>query len=337
MTVLVTGAAGFLGGHVIDVLLERGDRPRALIHPCDQAERLEAAGVDVRRGDVASLAPLTAAVKGVDIIVHCAARTGPWGLEQAYMQTNVTALEPLVDAAQAAGVQRIVHVSSITVHGNDVGGWADEEAPFREEPNPYSRSKIAGERLLERMVAERRAPVTIVRPGWIYGPRDVASTARIARMLEARRMFVIGSGDNHLPLIYVRDVAEGVLLASQAPAAVGRAYLLVNDEPVTQHAFLATLAAELGVPPPTRRIPYELVLRAGALSESLGRLARSRRPPPVMRYGLQLLGGENRFAISRARAELGFLPAVNLRDGVKRTAHWYRDAVQLGGDLKDAA
>ena len=336
MTVLVTGAAGFLGGHVIDALLEQGHRPRALIHPRDEAGRLEATGVDVRRGDVGAAGSLSAALKGVEVVVHCAARTGPWGRERDYMQTNVRALELLVEAAYAAGVQRIVHVSSITVHGNDVHGWADEQAPFCEEPNPYSRSKVAGERLLERMIG-LGAPVTIVRPGWIYGPRDLASTARIVRMLETKRMLVIGSGDNHLPLIYVRDVANGALLAARAPGTIGRAYLLVNDEAVTQQEFLTALARELDVPPPTRRIPYELVLCAGAISESLGRFARARRPPPVMRYGLQLLGGENRFAISRARAELGFSPSVSLREGVRRTVDWYREVIQPGGHLQDPA
>lgn len=334
MTVLVTGAAGFLGSHVTDVLLERGDQPRALIHPCDDGERLERAGVDVRRGDVASTAALRAALNGVDIVLHCAARTGPWGPEQAYLRTNVQSLEPLVHAAQAAGVERIVHVSSITVHGNDVGGRADEQAPFREERNPYSRSKIAGERLLQHMVTELGAPVTIVRPGWIYGPRDIASTARIARMLETKRMVHIGSGDNHLPLIYVRDVAHGILLASRASEAIGRAYVLVNDEPVTQREFLGVFAAELDARAPTRHLPYQLMLRAGAVSEHLGRVAHIRRPPPVMCYGLQLLGGENRFTISRARQELGFAPQVSLRDGVRRTVEWYRGAVKADGALE---
>lgn len=337
MTVLVTGAAGFLGSHVIDLLLERGDQPRALIHPSDPPGRLQAQGVDVRRGDVGSVAPVRGALQGIDTVVHCAARTGPWGPEEDYTRTNVSALELLVHAAEAAGVRRIVHVSSITVHGNDIGGWADEDAAFREEPNPYSRSKIAGERLLQRMTADLGASVSIVRPGWIYGPRDAASTARIARMLESRRMFVIGSGKNHLPLIYVRDAAEGVLLAADTPTPNGRVYLLVNDEPVTQREFLGTLAQALGAPAPTRHVPYELVLCAGAVSENLGRLARFRRPPPVMRYGLQLLGGENRFAIRRARHELGFSPAVSLRDGVARTVEWYRDAVQPRGPVEAAA
>jgi 2-alkyl-3-oxoalkanoate reductase len=329
MTVLVTGAAGFLGSHVIDLLLEQGENPRALIRSGDDPRRLHAARVEVHTADVGDRVALSAALQGVDCVVHCAARTGPWGPEHEYERTNVRALEVLAYAALAAGVERIVHVSSITVHGNDVAGQADETTPFHEEPNPYSRSKTAGERLWERLTRDVGAPVTIVRPGWIYGPRDSASFTRIARMIETRRMFLVGSGENHVPLIYVRDAAHGVLLASEVAAPPGRSYVLVNDEPVTQRQFLSTIAAELDVPAPTRQIPYELALRLGSLSEGLGRLLHRSQPPPVMRYGLQLLGGENRFVISRARRELGFTPVVGLHDGVRRSVEWYRHTASV--------
>ena len=97
----------------------------------------------------------------------------------------------------------------------------NKTAPWRVEPNPYSRSKVAGERLLERMIREEGAPVTIVRPGWIYGPRDVASFARFAAMIERGQMVMLGSGRNHIPLIYVRLVADGILLASEKARAAG--------------------------------------------------------------------------------------------------------------------
>jgi nucleoside-diphosphate-sugar epimerase len=329
MTVLVTGGAGFLGSHLVELLLEAGESPRVLVRPGDDVTALTGCDVDIHRGDLADPAALASATCGVDRVLHCAARTGPWGPADEYERVNVRGLETLVRTALAAGARHIVHVSSITVHGNDVRGAADETAPLREEPNPYSRSKVAGERLLQRMVRDEAAPVTIVRPGWIYGPGDRASFARLAEMVATGRMVVVGDGSNRLPLIYVRDVARGIVLAAEAERALGRSYLLVNDEPVTQRDFLDAIAAELGVPAPRRRLPYRLALTAGATAEALGRLARRREPPPVMRYGLQLLGGENRFVITRAREELGFAPLVDLAEGVRRTVAWYRAADEL--------
>jgi nucleoside-diphosphate-sugar epimerase len=247
------------------------------------------------------------------------------------MRTNVRGVETLVKAAMAAGVRRFVHVSSVTVHGNDVGGAADEDSPLRIEPNPYSRSKVAAEKLLHRMIRDEGAPVTIVRPGWIYGPGDTASFGRIVRMIDESRMITIGSGQNHLPLIYVTDVAEGAVLAGQAEKAAGRTYLLVNDEPVTQRDFVTAIAAELDVPAPARRIPYRLAVMLGGLAENAAYLARRQQPPPVMRYGLQMLGGDNRFVITRARQELGFSPATGFAEGVRNGVSWYREAYQAPG------
>jgi nucleoside-diphosphate-sugar epimerase len=334
MTVLLTGAAGFLGSHLTDLLLANGERPRVLVRPGESVGAPADADVDVHRGDIGDRAALEPALSGVDRVLHCAARTGPWGPAAEYERTNVRGVETLVRAALAAGVQRVVHISSITVHGNDVRGAADETAPLREEPNPYSRSKVAGERLLERMIRDEGAPVTIVRPGWIYGPGDRASFARIARMIQKGQMVMVGAGENHVPLIYARDAAHGVLLASEAGQAAGRAYLLVNDEPVTQRDFISAIAAELGAPTPTRHIPYSVGLMLGAVAENLGRLARRREPPPVMRYGMQLLGGENRFTITRARHELGFAPLVDLAEGVRRTVEWYRATYTAAGPVK---
>lgn len=333
MTVLVTGAAGLLGGHVADLLLADGERPNVLLRPGDDASRLASAGLPVFRADVGDPAALRAALGGVDLVVHCAARTGPWGPAAEYEATNVRAVRTLVGAAVAAGVRRVVHVSSVAVHGNDVGGRADEHAALRPDPDPYSRSKAAGERVVAELVS-RGAPVTVVRPGWIYGPRDRSSFARLARLSQAGKLAVVGSGRNRLPLVYVRDAARGVLLAGAAPGAQGRAYLLVNDEPVTQRDYLDAVAAELGAPAPTRQVPYRLALLAGLAAERLWRLASRPGPPPVSRYGLRMLGGENDYCVERARRELGFAPRVGLAEGVRRAVAWY--LADTGHDMAPA-
>jgi 2-alkyl-3-oxoalkanoate reductase len=322
--VLVTGAAGLLGSHVAELALGRGDAVRVLVRPGQDVSWLARAGAEVCRGDMADRAALEAVVRGVDQVLHCAARMGPWGPEAEYEAVNVRGVKTLVEAALAAGVHRFVHVSSIDVHGLAVGGPADETAPYSREQDPYSRSKIAGERVVQALIRDQGAPAIIVRPGLIYGPRDTNSFGRFAALIEQGKMPIIGSGTNHLPLIYVTDVAWGVPLASDADQAIGRAYLLVNDEPVTQRDYFDAIAAELGVRPPGRHIPYRVALALGATAELVGHLARRQQPPPLMRFGLKQMGGENRFTITRARGELGFSPQVNLAEGVRRGIRWYR-------------
>jgi nucleoside-diphosphate-sugar epimerase len=324
MTILVTGAGGFLGGHLVDLLVERGESVRILARPDEDVTRLAQSGVDVCRGDLTDYPSLEAAMSGVKCALNCAARTGPWGPEHEYKQVNVHGVKMLVEAAMAAGVRRIVHVSSITVHGVDIHGSADEEAPLRGGSDPYSRTKAAGELVLQQLIKNRKAPVTIVRPGLIYGPRDTNSFGRFARLIEHGKMPIIGTGNNRLPLIYVTDVAEGILLASRVEQSTGRAYLLVNDEPVTQQDYFTAIARELGVAPPKMHIPYQLALALAATAEATAHLARRQQAPPLMRFGLMQVGGENRFVIRRAREELGFSPQMNLTDGIRQAIAWYR-------------
>ena len=328
MTILVTGATGLLGSHVLDLLVERRERPRALVRPGESAEAILDKDVDVRFGDVADPDALKAAADGVDCVVHCAARTGPWGPQDDYRATNVEGLKTVVRTALSVGARRIVHVSSITVHGARPRGTIDERAPLVGEPNPYSRSKVAGEKWLRALIATESVPVTIVRPGWIYGPRDAASFGRFATLVRSGRMPIIGSGQNHLPLVYVRDVADGVLRAAQSAGTDGRAYLLVGDEPVTQRDYLEAIAAELAVAAPTRRVPLWVAWTLAAALEGRARLPRRNEPPPMTRYGVELLGREKRFTIDRARRELGFSPKVGLADGVRSSVDWYLSSGQ---------
>lgn len=331
MTWLVSGANGLLGREVTALLTAAGEHPRVLILPGEKPHWKNPESVDVWEADINDPGALRRALQGVDQVVHCAARTGPWGPRSEYRRTNVAALESFVGEAMKAGVCRFVHVSSITVHGNDHRGQADEDAPFRVEPNPYSWSKVAGERLLARMISEEGARVSIVRPGWIYGPGDTANFARLAHLIEARRLAVLGSGHNRLPLIYLSDAARGTLLASKVEEAEGRVYLLVNDEAVSQQDFLSSMAAELGAPMPTRHIPYRLALLGAAQVERIWRCSGARRPPPLTRYGLQLLGGDNRFIVERARAELGFSAQTRLAEGIRQSVEWYRSTQRALG------
>lgn len=330
MKVLVTGAAGFLGGHLVDMLVEQNYAVRAMVRPSEDASRLYALkNVEVVLGDLTDEASLKRAVRDVQRVFNVAAKTGPWGTEDTYRAINVQGLADLIHASLDAGVQRFVHTSSITVYGHHLQGIITEDDPFHAEDNPYSRTKIAGEKLIANLVKDKGAPVVIVRPGWIYGPRDSASFGRFVAMVEAGKGFLLGSGKNIVPVVYVRDVAQGLIKAGEAGnETIGRAYTIANDHRVTQAEYLNTIADCLHVPPVSLKLPYTALYLAGRSAElawqAMGR--RNAAPPPVTTYGVTLLGGDQLFSIGRARHELGYEPAFDLTHGVAEGVRWYLDA-----------
>jgi len=327
--VLVTGAAGFLGGHLVDMLLERGDEVRAMVRPVEDASRLRMlAGVEVAHGDLTDAQSLQLAVQGVQRVYNVAAKTGPWGLEKEYNAVNIWGVADLISAAMDAGVQRIVHTSSITIYGHHLHGIVTEDHLFHAEDNPYSRSKIASEKLIADMVKERGAPVVIVRPAWIYGPRDNASFGRFVSLVDSGRGFIIGSGTNVVPIVYVRDVAQGLIKAGEAgDHVIGRAYTIADDRRVTQWEYLNMMADFLEVPHISRHYPYFAMYSAGRAAEllwqALGR--RKSAPPPVTTYGITLLGGNQEFSIDRARRELDYEPQYDYIRGLSEGVKWYLD------------
>ncbi len=329
MKVLVTGAAGFLGGHLVDMLLERGDEVRAMVRPVEDSSRLRTlGGIEVVYGDLTEPDTLKRAVQGVQRVYNVAAKTGPWGLEDVYRAINVGGLADLISASMDAGVQRIVHTSSITVYGHHLHGIITEDQPLHAEDNPYSRTKIAGEKLIANLVKDRGAPVVIVRPAWIYGPRDAASFGRFVSLVESGKGFVIGSGKNIVPLVYVRDVAQGMIKAGDAGnEVIGQAYTIADDRHVTQAEYLHTIADFLQVPPVSRRFPYIALYGGGRAAEltwqALGR--RKSTPPPVTTYGVTLLAGNQEFSIEKARRELGYEPQFDVIRGVSEGVKWYLD------------
>ena len=328
--VLVTGAAGFLGGHLVDMLVERGDEVRAMVRPVEDASHLRLLpNVEVVYGDMTNAPSLKRAVAGVERVYNVAAKTGPWGTEAAYNAANIWGVADLIQSAMDAGVKRIVHTSSITVYGHHLHGLVTEDHPFHAEDNPYSRTKIAGEKLIADLVKHQGAPVVIVRPAWIYGPRDNASFGRFVSLVESGKGFFIGSGRNIVPTVYVRDVAQGLIKAGNAgDFAVGRAYTLADDRRVTQEEYLDTIADFLGVEHISRHLPYVALYSAGRTAElvwqSLGR--RDAAAPPVTTYGITLLGGNQEFSIDRARQELGYAPEYDIIRGISEGVRWYVNA-----------
>jgi nucleoside-diphosphate-sugar epimerase len=336
MDILITGGNGLLGRHLIPALQDRGDTVRVLALPEEDTQWLRRRGVAVHRGDVRWPDTLVAPMSGVTAVLHCAGMMGVWRPLEDYRAVNVTGTQNVCRAALAERVGRIVHVSSWTVYGMDLGRPAREDfvlKPFRE---PYAMTKAEGDVVVQRMIADEHLPAVIIRPGTFFGPGDRLHFGRMADRLRAGKGVIVGRGDNALPFVYVTDVVQGLLLALDCEHAVGQAYNITNDRPLTQRQLLEAIASDVGAKPPTVHAPYRALYGAGGAAERVASLTSSRRQPIVTRLGIKLFGTDNRHAIDKAKRELGYTPQVTIRDGVRLAAAWYRAQDQPDSYSSDA-
>jgi nucleoside-diphosphate-sugar epimerase len=334
--IFITGGNGFVGRHLVLALQERGDQVRVLALPAEDTSWLEERGVTVYRGDVGRPESLVEPMRGVEQIIHLAGMMDVWRPLDDYRAVNVTGTENVCRGALAAQVRRIVHMSSSSVYGMGRGVPVHEDRPLAPFQDPYPISKAEGDKMVQQMIVEDRLPAVIIRPDQIFGPGDQLHFARMADRVRARKAIIVGSGRNAVPFVYVTDVVRGLLLALDHERAAGQAYNITNDQPLTQEQFLDAIAQEIGAPPPRVHVPYRALYAAGYAAERLAILTHSWRRPPVTRLGAAFFGTDNRYAIDKARRELGYAPQVTLREGVRLAACWYLDRhASPGGTTPD--
>ncbi|HZT98842.1 MAG TPA: NAD-dependent epimerase/dehydratase family protein [Ktedonobacteraceae bacterium] len=322
MKILITGATGLLGGHLIKELQQRGEQLRALVLPVEDAEKLVAQGVEVVRGDITNAETLGTAVKNIDLVFHLAGMMGVWRPLADYQRVNVTGSENLYKAAQASGVRRYVHTSSHTVYGLGHGRYMTEHDPLRPDPDPYSLTKAAADRLIRRLMLTSDMETVIVRPGTFFGPGDRLHFGRMAQKMKTGKGVVIGSGYNALPFCYVTDVVQGFLLAGYHEQAPGNVYNISNDRPLTQLEMFNAIADAVGGVRPTFHLPYLPIYYGSIVAEkAVARLTRTQ--PIVTQLGAMMFGTDNRHSIEKARMELGYEPKVDLREGIELAAAWF--------------
>jgi dihydroflavonol-4-reductase len=320
--VLVTGATGFTGGYLARHLAARGHQVRALVRDPQRAGALAPYGVELAKGDLRDPASLALAVRDVSIVYNVAALYREAGLpDDTYFEVNARAVAALIAAAAAAGVGRVVHCSTVGVHG-DVGRTiAGEDAPFA-PGDVYQRSKVEGERLARDAEQRHKIDVVIARPTGIYGPGD-RRLLKLFRGVARRRFVYLGDGGISYHLTYVEDVVEGLRLCGEMPQAAGRSYIIGGPETPTLTEIVREIAAAEGVPAPTLHLPVWPVWFAGAVCEAICRPFGV--APPLYRRRVDFFTKSRAFDISRARRELGFAPAIDLKEGVRRSVAWYRE------------
>jgi len=324
---LVTGASGLLGSHIVEQLVEAGEPVRALVRPSSDTRLLDEWKVSKVVGDVTDLESLREAMKGVQRVYHVAAQVGDWGPWERFVAVTIDGTRNMLTAARESGIERFLHVSSISAYGHPDGEGLvlDESAPLGVDLHKwsyYSRAKVTAERLVWAAHEAGEVPVTVVKPSWLYGPRDRASMPRIIRAIRAGKAKLIGDGNNRLNLTYAGNEAEGCILAASTAKALGQSYNLAGDGDITQREYMNKIAECLGCKPVTKTVPYAVARSAAFLMELVGHAFRRKSPPLVTRYSVWLIGRKCHFSSEKARSELGWKATVPYDEGIQLAVQW---------------
>jgi nucleoside-diphosphate-sugar epimerase len=311
---LVTGATGYIGGQLVRRLAREG---RDLVALTRGDRRLDVPSV---RGDILDAASLRQAFRGVDLVCHCAGRLGKWTVPEAEVrEVNVVGARNVVEAAHATGVKHLVHLSAAGVVGPRGLEPANEETVCH-PCTLYERTKLEGELVVRNEATRLGLPFTMVRPSFTYGPADPHKLG-LFKTVKQGLFFFIGDGYSTTHPVYIDDLLDGLLLImEQRPR--GRTFILGGPRPVSKRELVTIIAEELGVRPPWAVVP---VLAARALASALEAVGRAAKvEPPLTHSRVLAMSRSWGMDIQRARDELGYMPRVDLREGIRNTVESYR-------------
>ncbi len=320
---LLTGATGFVGSAVARVLAARGHRLRLLVRPTSDRRNLAGIDAELALGDITDAASLARSASGCRYVIHVAADYRFWVPDpDAMLRANVDGTVAVMRAAQAAGVERIVHCSSIAALGRtDDGSPADEATPTIEADfiGTYKRSKFLAERAVLDLVRYDGLPAVVVNPAAPVGPRDIKPTPTGKMIRDAAAGRVPAYIDTGLNIVHVDDVAEGHVLALER-GRIGERYIL-GGENLLLKDLLALVADVVGRKPPTIELPEAVVWPAALFMEGLARLTGI--PPMMTRDHLKMARKKMFFSSAKAISELGYAPRP-VRQAIEDAVAWFR-------------
>ena len=323
MKALVTGGTGFIGSHIVENLISKNINVKVLVRNSSNTARVKNREIEFVYGDSLDGPSLKKCIKDVDLVFSAFGILGQWGMPyQAYRDINTKGVKNLIESCLDLNIKQFIHISSAGVLGPLPDGVVADESFQYNPSNIYEKTKCEAEKEIISFAEKYAIPYTIIRPEFVYGPGDI-HVMRLFKAIKARKFILLGSGETLLHPTYIDDLIQGISLCTNNCKAFGKIYLITGERPVSIRGLAETMARELGVSLSKIKIPLFIAYTAANVME-LG--ARMLKFEPILSKSRVKFFTENRaFTCRKAETELGYVPKVDFREGVRRTIRWYRE------------
>ena len=319
---LVTGASGFVGSHIAEKLVKKGEEVIALVRETSDTSFLHSINADIYKGTITGERSMDTLIRKVDNVYHSAAVTGEWVKRKEAEEINVHGTGVLLRSCLKHGIKQFIHVSSLGVMGlHHHYGTSAKKDDYTFVNDNYIDTKIKAEQLV-KAYQKKGVPTTIMRPGFVYGPGDRRLIRRILEKMRAGKFLFIGDGSNGMNIVYVGNFADAVYLAGHSGKAVGQEYNVTDNSNITFNDFIFKIADLWGIELPTQRVPVKVAKVVAHALEGISRFLGKKEPPLLTKTRLKFMTLNLEFDISKTIADLNYEPEVDIDEGLRRTKEW---------------
>jgi len=325
MLYLVTGASGYIGGKLVQKMSEREMKVRALVRRASNIRKLsELKNIEICYGDVTDISSLEKAVRDCDMVFHLAGCLEHWGVYQKFYDVNYRGTKNILQASINTKVKKFVYISSIGALNLSGKGVIREGHPYGNFTSSYCRSKAEAEKLVRK--SSDSFSTIIIRAPAVYGPEDFLFTWKALNLARKNLLFVIDRGKGIFPNIYIDNLVDVILLASQKEAAIGEIFNVTDGTNISALEFFNHFNHLIGKGNIRISLPYPIAWNLALLLDIFNKLTG--KPPLLSWTALEFLTLKCRFDISKVRERLGYEPSVSIKEGMERIKLWWEKEIR---------
>ncbi len=326
MKVLVTGANGFIGSNLCKSLIQSGLSVVGLVRNSSDLTFLKnLSHLKIVKGDITARQSLAAAMNEVTVVFHVAGLASDWGSWSIFRKVNVEGVRNIMESALQCAVQRVVHISSVSVYGFPGGTDIDEQSHLVPRPkDTYITTKTEGEKLALNYNSREMA-VTAIRPAGVYGPNDRTTTLQLVPAFLSRQFGYVNGGRHIMAPVYIDNLVQIIKLAAESDKAPGQVYNAADDGRTTWKEYVEWMCEDLGCKKPWLSVPHWIAWPLAIALERTAKFFNKKESPMINTYRVRAVMQDNHYSTEKAVRELGYRPEVSTREGIRRTIRWYLD------------